>query len=75
MILLDAPKPRESRGVNDFKYPRFPTFPRNVVRIPLRRIVQKLLQKIPQKSTICVTKKKEMFLYVNFESANLRYRY
>lgn len=75
MILLDAPEPRKSRGVNDFKYPRFPTFPRDVVRIPLRGIVQKLLQKIPQKSTICVTKKKQRFLYVHFESANLRCYY
>lgn len=52
MILLYPPKSRQSRRIDDFEHPCIPAFPRDVMCIPLRGVVQKLLQEIPEKSTI-----------------------
>lgn len=60
MILLYAPEPSQSRWIDDLEHSRLPALPRDVVGIPLRGVVQELLQKVPEKPTI-LKKKKEIF--------------
>lgn len=53
VVLLDAPQFREPGRVDDLKNARLPVLPRDIIRVPLRRVVQELLQEIPQKTPVC----------------------
>lgn len=68
MILLDAPEPRQARGVDDFEDTRFPALPRYVVCVPLRRVVEQLLQEVPEQSAVCNDKIRASVIAMMLES-------
>ena len=52
MVLLDAPESGEARGIDDLEYAGLSALPRYVVGVALRRVVQQLLQKVPEQSAV-----------------------
>lgn len=48
VILLNAPKTGQSGRVGNLKNTRFSIFPRDIVRIALRWIIEQLLKKVPK---------------------------
>jgi cellobiose-specific phosphotransferase system component IIC len=58
VVLLNAPKLRQARWINDLKDASIAALPRNVIAVALLMIVEKLLQEIPQKSSVWREKSK-----------------
>ena len=52
MVLLDAPEASQSGRIGDFEDARFAVLPGDVVRVALARVVEQLLQEIPQQATV-----------------------
>ena len=52
MVFLNAPKASQSGRIGDFEDARFAILPGDVVRITLARIVEQLLQEVPEKSSV-----------------------
>jgi hypothetical protein len=52
MILLDSPKLRQTSWIHNFEDASVTTLPRDVIAVPLLVIVEKLLQEIPQQSSV-----------------------
>ena len=52
VVLLNAPKTGQPGGVGNFENARFSVLPGDVVRIALRRIVEQLLEEIPQQTAV-----------------------
>uniref|UniRef100_A0A182QT81 Uncharacterized protein n=1 Tax=Anopheles farauti TaxID=69004 RepID=A0A182QT81_9DIPT len=52
VVLLLAPQLRQPGGIDDLKHARIAALPRDVAAVPLARIVQELLQKVPQQAAV-----------------------
>ena len=54
VVLLDAPQLGQPRRVHDLEHARLLVLPRDVGRVPPRRVVQELLQEVPQQPPVRV---------------------
>lgn len=52
MVLLNAPQARQSRRVHDLEHAGVAVFPSNVAGVPLLRIIQQLLEKVPEETSV-----------------------
>lgn len=48
VVFLDAPESSQSGRIDNFEHPGLSILPRYVICVPLRRVVEQLLQKVPQ---------------------------
>lgn len=48
VIFLNAPESGETGWIDDLEDTGFPAFPRDIVCVSLRRVVEQLLQEVPE---------------------------